>query len=269
MTIVSWDDLIAGRVPPAPSVASIGVFDGVHRGHQRLFSCMQEQRADRRTMVVTFRQNPKKLMHPAGFSGDICSLDQKMELIDQSGIALCVLIDFSVKFSKMSGEDFVHLLAEAGAVESFVIGWNFAFGHGLQVRAAELPAVAGRYQATARLVDPVLVDGKPISSSRIRHCINEGKTDQALAMLGRPYALDVREYDFTGNGAGGRLLPVELPVLSIGNGSYKADVCTGKLVIADQVQVEADNSIRWSGKRAEHPQTIVSYHKTDEHGTIE
>jgi len=254
--IVSWDELIHGAQEATPSVATIGVFDGVHLGHRHLLHTMHSQWPELRRIVVTFSKSPKQIMRPQHYHGDISTLSQKLEKLEEAGADLCVLIDFSENFSKMAGENFIYSLMDFGAVQSFVVGWNFAFGHNLALQAKDLPALAAQSGASAVLVDAIYIDGKPVSSSLIRSCIMKGRTDQALAMLGYPYTLDLANYKIIRHKAGVQLVPADSLYLPIGPGCYPVQVLTRRSRYTALLTVNEHNNMSWTSPSEEAPVRI-------------
>lgn len=200
MDVLSWNEAIAG--PPVPSAATIGVFDGLHIGHMALVAKVCAQAPGLRPLAVTFRENPKRLTAPHRPTGALFSLEQKLSTLESAGVAAAVLIDFSGNFSKLAGKDFISLLVRSCGVRSFVVGSDFKCGHRLSTDSAALAEIALSLGASTEVVQPVLFGGEAVSSSRIRAAIADGRMDLALAMLGRPYALDLRGLDM--ESAGGK-----------------------------------------------------------------
>jgi FAD synthase len=176
---------------------TIGVFDGVHRGHQALISRIVGWGLE--PVVVTFRQNPRLFFDSANYMGDISSLAQKLSLFESLGVACTILIDFSSDFSKLSGRDFIDFLTTYGNMAYLVIGAQFRCGHGLDTDAALIKRVNERNGVATELVDPVLDGAEPVSSSRIRVAIRAGDFGAAETSMGRAFTLDL--------GSARRLLP--------------------------------------------------------------
>lgn len=223
MKVLDWDDFI-GSDRLGPLSVTIGVFDGAHRGHQKLIETVLSKRPAMRCAVITFRDNPKKLLHPHTFKGNIFSLGQKIEAFGEAGLDACVLIDFSRNFGKLSGAEFISLLARAG-VKFVCVGSNFRCGHKMDTNAQALVELCGALGIEARIVDSVLHAGHPVSSSRIRNDVLEGRLAEAAEMLGRPHAVDVRGSETAGDGLAA-LLPVEDAVLPP-EGSYSVELRRG------------------------------------------
>jgi len=198
MRIMNWADFIATR-DYAPLSVTIGVFDGVHRGHQRLMDRVLSRRPAMKAAVITFRDNPKKILRPQSFKGSIFMLDQKIDAFEAAGFDVCVLIDFSQNFGTLSGAEFLSLLANAG-VKFVCVGPNFRCGHKMDTNAQALAEICGKLGVEARIEDPVLSGGHPVSSSRIRNAILEGRIAEAAEMLGRPYVVEIGKIESLSSG---------------------------------------------------------------------
>jgi len=225
LKIVEWSLEVSGKPDVSrASAATIGVFDGLHIGHQALVSMVVSMAPELEPLAVTFKDNPKKVMRPRGVSGCLFTLEQKLSALESAGIELCVLIDFSGNFSKMSGSEFVLTLVRFFGVRSFVVGSDFKCGQGLSTDAHALRAMAMKLDAEARIVEPVMVHGGPVSSSRIRSAIMDGRTDLALDMLGRPYTLDLRNIGTVHDGPAVKVSLKDSGVVEPAVGMYRATV---------------------------------------------
>ncbi|MFH2115004.1 MAG: hypothetical protein ABIJ86_10920, partial [Spirochaetota bacterium] len=177
--------------------------------------------------------------------GNLVSLAQKLELMEAAGIQVCVLIDFSMNFSKMGGYDFISILVKSCGVRTFVVGSDFKCGHRLSTDALGVGQIARSLGSETDIVDPVRLDGDVISSSRIRATVSEGRMDQALAMLGRPYTLDLRsiqlEHDRGKVTASIPLIGAVVPP----EGRYDVQLVDGELNHPSAALVGADGTLSW------------------------
>jgi FAD synthase len=183
LDIVNWDDLIKGEAWTAGSAVTIGVFDGVHRGHRALFERINA--SPYRSVAVTFSVSPRQFFHPNSYSGDIVSIERKLELFAECGIEACVLIDFSESFSKITGRAFVGELSRAVNMRYIVVGADFHCGYRNDTDAAAVKRFAGACGIEAEVLPPVMEGGLPVSSSRIRHALASGEYRLAADLLGR------------------------------------------------------------------------------------
>ncbi|GHV86435.1 hypothetical protein AGMMS50230_20430 [Spirochaetia bacterium] len=205
MRQINWDDLGACLEASSledsricrKSALTIGVFDGIHRGHQALLSAITGKKPELIPVVVTFRENPKK-QHFSGFSeksgekpDDICGFNEKMTLLEGFGVELCVIIDFSENFSTMSGRVFVETLNRYLHPEYIALGMNFHCGYRRDTDAQGFKALAENLGITADIIGPILEGGAPVSSSRVRAALKAGRFDEASLLLGREAARSV------------------------------------------------------------------------------
>jgi len=206
MRVIDWSEFASPkRAPPeaqpAPLALTVGVFDGLHLGHQALIrricaegSCVPA--------AVTFRRNPMAKLRPEAFAGDIYSLERKLLLLEELGVRLAVLIDFSREFSNMNGRDFADLLLGSRPARLLALGRDFRCGRGLDAGAAELEGFARARGVEAWIAPPVTDGGRPVSSSRIRQALAAGRIAEAERLLGRPYGLELgapRQYPIGGD----------------------------------------------------------------------
>jgi len=246
LRIVPWSEAPRlGAQASEKAAATIGVFDGLHLGHRELVARVVAKAPDYLPVAVTFRDNPKKLTRPHRFDGDLFTLEQKLSSLETAGIQLCVLIDFSGNFSKLAGSEFVSTLVRSFGIRSFVVGSDFRCGHRLSTDAVSLGDLARSYGAEAEIVEPVKVEGEAVSSSRIRSAVASGRMDQALAMLGRPYTLDLRRFE---TGYDGSTLVVSLRghgVVEPAPGSYSVTVICPSRRRDVEATLRPDGTLRW------------------------
>lgn len=183
----------AREVPPAPSVVTIGVFDGVHRGHQAIIRRAVEQARERgcRSVAVTFDRHPEEVVRPDAVPSYLQTLDARVSALRAQGLDLVHVLRFDRELSELSPEAFVAevLAGPLGAV-AVVVGANFRFGYRAAGDVATLEA-AGREHGFH--VDAVaLLGGEDgtISSTAIRERLRAGDVEWAAWALGRPYSIE-------------------------------------------------------------------------------
>ncbi|MDR3334705.1 MAG: riboflavin biosynthesis protein RibF [Treponema sp.] len=198
MRVLDWQEFIEGGEQEKATM-TIGVFDGVHRGHQALIAKIVSRGPC--PTVITFKQNPKWVLSPQTYEGDIFSLDQKLAAFEQLGISRTVLIDFSGNFSKLRGREFIGLLMDRGNLSYLAIGSNFHCGYGLDTDALGIRAMTEERGILTEVVSPVFDGADPVSSSRIRASISAGDFTGAGAALGRNVEIDLGGI-FVSTGAG-------------------------------------------------------------------
>lgn len=191
----------------AKPVLTIGNFDGVHLGHQAIFDLVK-QRAKAiggTSMALTFEPHPMRVLRPAVNLPLITTLENKVALIEACGIQVVLCLRFDENFARLSADDFVDkLLVGRLKLAELVVGYDFAFGH-KGLGDLDLLRSKGRTAGFAvHEVGPVLVQGQPVSSTRVRQVVKACDLDQARQLLGRHYRIQGRVE--SGHGRGGRLL---------------------------------------------------------------
>ncbi len=232
MKVFTWQEFTK-RPSPEPLAATVGVFDGVHLGHQALIETVKRQGPPLLPCLITFRENPKKLLRPSSYRGSLLTIEQKLSAIQALGIEYCVLIDFSDNFATLAGREFLTALYNAN-VRFVAVGENFQFGYKLDTDAASLEALCERLGMRSRIVRNVFYRGHPVSSSRVRYAVSEGRFKEASEMLGRPYQIVARREDGDGDD---ELLVPEDDLLLPPEGTYEVFVKDGKSVETTEVCV--------------------------------
>ncbi len=177
------------------SVVTIGAYDGVHRGHQRVLHLVRELASSRGldAAVVTFDRHPAQVVRPESAPKLLTNLDQKLELLDATGdVDICCVLTFDEQRSHETAEEFVtEVLVERLRARLVVVGEDFHFGY---KRGGNVPLL-GRMGAELGFevigLGLVAVEGDPVgtvySSTRIRELLAEGDVAAAAALLGRPH----------------------------------------------------------------------------------
>jgi riboflavin kinase/FMN adenylyltransferase len=193
MYILSWDEFTNNKHSFPPSAMTIGVFDGVHRGHKTLIRAVVSRKAMYEPVVVTFKQNPKALLHPEEYCGDIVSLSQKLHYFEMYGIKTVILIDFSENFSTLTGTGFIDILIDQGNLRYLAVGSNFHCGYLLDTDATRVQHLANERGIVTDIFPFVTIGNGPVSSSRIRNAISTGNLVEATVLLGRNVELDLSD----------------------------------------------------------------------------
>ncbi len=181
------------------SVVTIGVFDGVHRGHQHIVARAAEVAAglDLPVVVITFDPHPVEVVRPGSHPPLLCSVRRRVQLLGgEGGDAVCVL-PFTLDFSRLGPEEFVRaVLADRLHTSWVVVGENFRFGHRAAGDVALLAELGEKYDFGAEGVPLLSEPGKhgehgvTISSSGIRDLLNQGDVAGAAEDLGRPHRVE-------------------------------------------------------------------------------
>ena len=179
------------------SVVTIGVFDGVHRGHQEIIGHTVERARELgvSSVVVTFDPHPSEVVRPGSHPAVLTESGRKAELIEALGVDVLCVIPFTVEFSRLSPETFVHdVLVEHLHASAVVVGENLRFGHRAAGDVALLERLGRTFGFTVEGA-PLVADGTGsaatvFSSTYIRSCVDAGDVAAATHALGRPHRLE-------------------------------------------------------------------------------
>ncbi|MBU1148080.1 MAG: bifunctional riboflavin kinase/FAD synthetase [Candidatus Omnitrophica bacterium] len=163
--------------------ASIGIFDGVHRGHQKILKKLYKEtsRNNAKSLLITFDPHPRNILKSK--IPLLISLSHRLTLIKDFGIDFLKVIRFTRKFSRLSGDEFItKILMRKFKIDILVLGENFSFGH----KGRGAAALLKRYGFKVFEVKALKSKGRSISSTRIRQKIEKGDLRNASLMLGRP-----------------------------------------------------------------------------------
>ncbi len=193
MRIYDFGDLLrSGELSNRRTVISIGVFDGVHKGHQRVFSLLKQkaEEAGAVSLVISFSTNPK-----ARAKGNLDTLRLRAEYVGSFGIDFFAVIDFSGNFSKTTAGEFAKILTELCTPCAAVVGADFRFGNPREAgdaRDLALLLAANGVSCDVTIVDSVLdEDGMRISSTHLRQLISSGDLGCFLRLSGQFYRVDL------------------------------------------------------------------------------
>lgn len=170
---------------------AIGVFDGVHLGHQQVIrqTVSDAQQHGAVPVVITFDRHPNSIVAPERTPPLVYSLPQKLRVIGSLGVPATLLIEFDRAFSEQSGEVFIRGLAKGfRQIHSICVGSNFTFGHQRSGNVALLKTLGQELKFVVHGLAAVSLDGKTVSSTRIRDAIGNGNLDAASQILGRAYS---------------------------------------------------------------------------------
>ena len=174
---------------------AIGVFDGVHLGHQQIIrqTIADARQHDAIALVLTFDQHPNAIVAPDRVPPLIYSPSQKLRAIESLGADALLIIRFDKAFSQQTGEEFIRGLArDLGKIQSICVGADFVFGQKRSGNVALLKKLGGELGFMVHGLSAVALDNQTVSSTRIREAIRAGDFDAASQMLGRPYAISGR-----------------------------------------------------------------------------
>jgi len=219
------------KAPFDKAVVTIGNFDGVHLGHQLLFSEVvgRAYRNGGTSVVVTFAPHPLKVLRPDGIKL-ISSTEQKIELIRFAGIDALVVIPFDREFAKTPALDFVNnILVGAIGVQDLVVGYDYAFGRGREGNIDFLRRQGQEKGFPVTVVAAHHEDGMLVSSTKIRELVMDGRMRDVRKLLGRYY--QIRGEVQRGRQRGGKEVGFPTANLKVS----EEDLCPKKGVYVTQV----------------------------------
>ncbi len=177
---------------PGPLFLAIGVFDGVHLGHQAVISTSAEhaRAANGTPVVVTFDPHPEKILRPQAAPHLLTATPHKIALIRELGVAHLLIITFDKKFSATEPEDFVRqLVKHSNPLREICVGHQWSFGKNRRGNLELLNKLGTEFDFNVIGIPPVTVNGEVVSSTTIRQAMEVGDLRKAAAMLGREYTV--------------------------------------------------------------------------------
>ncbi len=178
-----------------PTVLTLGVFDGLHLGHQLIMQTVVERAHSIGAVptVITFEPHPRAVLHPESAPPLLQTFDQKIEALGVLGIEQTIVIHFDKSFAQIRAEDFLRdVIADRLHARDVYLGRGFAFGHNREGNIELLQSISQDLGFFAEEVPEVRLRGERVSSTRIRELLNQGRVNRARRMLGRPYGVEGR-----------------------------------------------------------------------------
>lgn len=217
--------------PGAPVALTLGFFDGVHRGHQKLLHRLIEVAKEHHAipLVLTFDSHPFRVVCPDRLPPMIMTLTERMKYMDACGVHICVVHPFDKEFAQMSAQDFCeNILVKRLRARVIVGGYDTSFGRKREGNSALLRDYAPRFNYAFHEVSPYYLDDAIVSSTRVRMAIMQGNLDEAERCLSRPWYLWA--HVIRGHGVGASLgyptANLDAPYIVMPpHGVYAARVC--------------------------------------------
>ncbi|MBI2845620.1 MAG: hypothetical protein HYX86_03630 [Chloroflexi bacterium] len=173
------------------SVLSVGVFDGVHLGHQHLFGTIRDiaRARDLLAGAVALDPHPREILKPELPMYYLTTAEERIELLEKLGLDFLVMQPFSLEFSHTTARQFVSLMRHNLGMEVLVAGPDFALGHDREGDLPTLTRMGEEMGFEVEVVEPLEMEGVPVRSTIIRSLIQEGFMPQANHLLGRPFTI--------------------------------------------------------------------------------
>jgi riboflavin kinase/FMN adenylyltransferase len=219
------------------NVVTVGVFDGVHRGHQALVArvCEEAQGRGLGAGVVTFHPNPVTVLRPDVTISYLTSLERRVELLRGAGAGWVAVVQFTSELALVSAEDFSRMLVDDAGMKLLIVGEDFRLGRAREGDVPRLRAIGSQLGFEVQTLPLVAGDDEEISSTRIRRALAGGDMRGVAALLGRPYSLrgPVLHGEERGRSLG-------FPTLNIGVSADQALPPDGVYVTRAEIQSGAD-----------------------------
>ena len=194
--------------------ATIGMFDGMHRGHITLIDALKQEAQTRQqnSAVVTFRQHPQRVVNPNGSPQALMTLDKKIEAIEAANPDYLILLDFDSNLSQLSAKEFMQLLHDRFQVTTLVMGYNHRFGHEPKKSFAHYVELGREAGVEVVKAPEYLGEYAPVSSSIVRQLVASGRVEDAMNCMGHPFELAGRVIHGFHNGRG-----IGFPTANVGD----------------------------------------------------
>ena len=176
-----------------PTVLTLGVFDGLHLGHQRIMQTVVERSntVGAHPTAITFDPHPRAVLHPESAPPLLQTLDQRLANLEVLGIEQAIVVPFTREFAGIDAEEFLkEIVHDRLQAKEVYLGKGFAFGKNRGGNIDLLRKMSAELGFFADEVPEVCLRGKRISSSKIRHLLADGHVNLVRRMLGRPYGVE-------------------------------------------------------------------------------
>ena len=183
---------LARHAPKGPSALTLGVFDGVHRGHLHLIADLRERARSRglSSGIVTLHPSPIQVLRPGVRVAYITSLEERVELLRGSGVEFVAPLTFTSEVAELSARDFLAMLFESLNMRFLLMGPDNAFGRGREGTPERVADIAKELGFELELLDaPLGAEHGRVSATAIRQAIAEGEMETVTRLLGRPFSL--------------------------------------------------------------------------------
>lgn len=191
MKILTSLEAVSSASISKPVVLTIGFFDGVHRGHEVVFSRVRKlsKSLGQQSAAITFSNHPATVLRPDQLTCVLCTLPHKIALLERAGIDLLTVLQFTKSFSQQSAEGFLFELRAVIPFSHLILGHDATLGKDRQGSRALVPLIAKELGCEVEYLDPLTVGGEVVSSSRIRAAVQKGDFQHAELLLGRKYSI--------------------------------------------------------------------------------
>ncbi|MCJ7515394.1 MAG: bifunctional riboflavin kinase/FAD synthetase [Dehalococcoidia bacterium] len=182
---------LAGVKPQREMLLSVGVFDGVHLGHQRLLAHLRDEARIKNWLsgVVTFKSHPEVVLAAESKLLWLNDLETRVSLLRNLGIDTVVVLPFSSELARLTARTFVQLLKQHLKMRGLIVGPDFALGRNREGDAEKLRILGEEMGFSVEVIPAVVIDGLVVSSSTIRQALTEGDMKKVEKLIGRLFSL--------------------------------------------------------------------------------
>ena len=185
------EEELARALPENDTALTIGVFDGVHLGHEFLIKKLKERASDGGllSVVVTFHRHPRLVLSPRSNLTYLTSLKERIRLLESLGVGCVVTLSFTRELAELSAREFIGLLQKYLRMRSLVVGPDFALGQRREGDAPKLESLGEELNFSVEVVEPMVCEGGVVSSTAIRSALSQGDMIKVSQLLGRHFTL--------------------------------------------------------------------------------
>ena len=171
---------------------TVGTFDGVHLGHQKIITHLVKKAKQKNcgTLLLTFDPHPRKVVQPSNAPMLLQTIEERSEILSKLGLEIIFVQPFTKAFSKLNAEEYVKdILVNQLNVEHLLVGYNHRFGKNRNANIFDLKKLGKKYKFSVGEIQAHIVNKITVSSTKIRHAINNGNIKYANSLLGHTYKL--------------------------------------------------------------------------------
>jgi riboflavin kinase/FMN adenylyltransferase len=198
------EEELAGFLPQKDMFLTIGVFDGVHRGHQHLIARLSEaaELANCQSGVITFKQHPQYILHPAARPPYLTNLEEKTALLRDLRVDTVLGLSFTPELARLSSREFIRLLIIKLRLKTLVLGSDFALGHRREGNIEALARLGREMGFSVTVIPPLTINGEVVSSTAIREALARSNMARVALLIGRYFSLSRTVVHGSGRGRG-------------------------------------------------------------------
>lgn len=206
---------------------ALGMFDGVHKAHAEILTACADYARENgyESYAYTYENLPVSKQDEAQM---LTTLEEKLELIAQTGIQNCIVLEFTKRYANSKPDAFIRRITKGKRVKAIFCGYDYRFGKDASGDVALLKDMAEKQGYELFTHEAVEVGGEPVSSTRIRAALQAGDISLAVEMLGRPVQASIFDYSRKHIDDTGYLYGVITDHLQVSNGTYEGSIVMGK-----------------------------------------